>query len=44
MTGVAIVAAGIGGLAGALPLRRCDVEVGVLEQADHLQPVGRELC
>ncbi|HME14830.1 MAG TPA: FAD-dependent monooxygenase [Mycobacterium sp.] len=40
MTGVAIVGAGIGGLAGALPLRSCDVEVVVLEQADRLQPVG----
>jgi salicylate hydroxylase len=40
MTRVAIVGAGIGGLAAALALRNCDVEVVVLEQADRLQPVG----
>jgi salicylate hydroxylase len=40
MTRVAMVGAGIGGLAAALALRNCDVEVVVLEQADRLQPVG----
>jgi salicylate hydroxylase len=40
MTRVAIVGAGIGGLAAALALRKCDVDVVVLEQADRLQPFG----
>ena len=30
----------IGGLAAALALRNCDVASVVLEQADHLKPVG----
>jgi salicylate hydroxylase len=40
VTRVAIVGAGIGGLAAALALHKCDVDVVVLEQADRLQAVG----
>ena len=40
MTRVAIVGAGIGGLAAALALRNCDVDTVVPEQADH---VGAEI-
>jgi NAD(P)-binding Rossmann-like domain len=36
VTRVAIVGAGIGGLAAALALRKCDVDIVVLEQADHV--------
>jgi 2-polyprenyl-6-methoxyphenol hydroxylase-like FAD-dependent oxidoreductase len=39
VTRVAIVGAGIGGLAAALALRNCDVVTVVLEQADHPKPV-----
>jgi 2-polyprenyl-6-methoxyphenol hydroxylase-like FAD-dependent oxidoreductase len=39
VTRVAIVGAGIGGLAAALALRNCDVHTVVLEQADHPKPV-----
>jgi salicylate hydroxylase len=40
MTRVAIVGAGIGGLAAALALGKYGIDVVVLEQADHLRPVG----
>jgi salicylate hydroxylase len=40
MTRVAIIGAGIGGLAAALALRKSGLDVVVLEQADRLQAVG----
>ena len=40
MTRVAVIGAGIGGLAAALALRSRDIDAVVLEQAGRLDPVG----